>query len=163
MFYPWPDEGYAWHVGTEPDGRRIIRKGGGMPQYATQIVDYPDDRLVFVWATNNLQQRWRQALNRGIAGVAFGTEAVVPPARVAGDVRGFAGRYVTSNGKIFEIAANDDFLYALENDASVPADGPFFLTGANELTGFNPTLLTLTRMTLEGNTIRVGEVVAARR
>ena len=67
MFVERPNEGYAWHVERDEKGRRFIHKGGGMQEYATQIVYYPDDRLVVIWATNNLQRRWRQELNRAIA------------------------------------------------------------------------------------------------
>ena len=73
MFMDRPeDEGYAWHVQRDKSGRRMLLKGGGMPQYATQIIEYPDDRIVIIWATNSLQKRWRQDLNRGIAEVMLG-------------------------------------------------------------------------------------------
>lgn len=66
------EEGYAWHVEVDPKGRRRIHKGGGMPQYATQIVWYPDQRLVIVWASNDLKRRWRQDLNAGIQELMLG-------------------------------------------------------------------------------------------
>ena len=72
MFLERPNEGYAWSSGRDASGRRLIRKGGGMPQYAAQILYYPDDRLVIIWASNSLQKRWRQDLNRGITDVMFG-------------------------------------------------------------------------------------------
>jgi CubicO group peptidase (beta-lactamase class C family) len=62
MFYPWPEEGYGWHVTPE-----LISKGGGMPEYASQLLFYPKEGVVIVWASNNLEKRWRQTLNRGIA------------------------------------------------------------------------------------------------
>jgi hypothetical protein len=64
-------EGYAWHVDRDEAGRRRIHKGGGMPQYATQVVYYPDDRVVIVWASNSLEKRWRQDLNREIAAIVL--------------------------------------------------------------------------------------------
>lgn len=69
MFEPRPEEGYAWHVERDANGRRMIHKGGGMREYASQIIYYPDDRLVIIWASNDLGKRWRQDLNRGIAAV----------------------------------------------------------------------------------------------
>lgn len=166
MFEDRPEEeGYAWHVDRDADGRRMIHKGGGMPQYAAQLIHYPDDRLLIIWVSNNLQQRWRQALNRGIAAVAFGKEAVVPPPRVAsGDLGAFAGNYVTASGKRLQLAQLDDYLHALANDLNVPAGMPFFRVGDRELAGFHPTRLTLTRMTFDGDQVKVtlpdGEVVA---
>jgi CubicO group peptidase (beta-lactamase class C family) len=71
MFVERPSEGYAWHVERDDQGRRFIHKGGGMQEYASQILFYPDDRLVVVWATNNLQRRWRQELNRAIPAAAL--------------------------------------------------------------------------------------------
>jgi CubicO group peptidase (beta-lactamase class C family) len=166
MFEERPEEeGYAWHVDRDAVGRRMIHKGGGMPQYASQMIHYPDDRLVIIWASNNLQQRWRQALNRGIAAVAFGTEAVVPPPRVAGgDLGALAGSYATDSGKRLQLVQLEDYLHALENELGVPIGMPFFRTGERELTGFNPTRLTLTRMTFDGDQVTVslpeGQVVA---
>jgi Beta-lactamase len=72
MFEERPeDEGYAWHVARDDKGRRMIHKGGGMPQYASQIIHYPDDGLLIIWISNDLQKRWRKDLNSGIAGVAL--------------------------------------------------------------------------------------------
>lgn len=72
MFEDRPEsEGYAWHVERDDAGRLRIHKGGGMPQYATQVINYPDDRVVIVWATNSLLKRWRQDLNREIAAIAL--------------------------------------------------------------------------------------------
>lgn len=166
MFEDRPEEeGYAWHVDRDADGRRRIHKGGGMPQYASQIVHYPDQRLVILWASNNLQQRWRQALNRGIAAVAFGTEAVMPPPRMTGvDPGALASSYAAASGKRLQLARIGDSLHALENELGVPSGMPFFAIGERELAGFDPTRLTLTRMTFDGEQVKVslpdGEVVA---
>lgn len=166
MFEERPEEeGYAWHVDSDASGRRMIHKGGGMPQYAAQLVHYPDDRLVIIWMSNNLQQRWRQALNRGIAAVAFGTEAVTPPPRVpAGNLGPFAGSYVAGSGKRLQLAQLGDYLHVLENELGVPTGTPFYRTGDRQLVGFNPSRLTLTRMTFAGDQVTVtlpeGQVVA---
>lgn len=71
MFYPWPEEGYAWHVERDPAGRRLFRKGGGMPEYASQILYYPDERVVIIWTSNDLKKRWRQTLNKEIPRVVL--------------------------------------------------------------------------------------------
>lgn len=68
MFEDRPEsEGYAWHVEVDKNGRRRIHKGGGMPQYQTQIIWFPDERVVIIWATNDLTKRRRQELNERIA------------------------------------------------------------------------------------------------
>jgi CubicO group peptidase (beta-lactamase class C family) len=71
MFHPWPNEGYAWHVQRDAKGRHMIHKGGGMPEYASQIVEYPEQGVVIVWASNDLRKRWRQDLNRGISAIVL--------------------------------------------------------------------------------------------
>ncbi len=72
MFEDRPEvEGYAWHVDVDKNGRRRIHKGGGMPQYQTQILWFPDERVVIIWATNDLTKRRRQALNEDIANAVF--------------------------------------------------------------------------------------------
>ena len=74
---PPPREGYAFHSERDAKGRWIISKGGGMPEYASQILEYPEERVVIIWACNNLDKRWRQAVNRGIAATLFGGD--LPP------------------------------------------------------------------------------------
>lgn len=72
MFTDRPEEeGYAWHVDRDDKGRLRIHKGGGMPEYASQVLYFPNDRLVIIWATNNLEKRWRQDLNRGLTAAAL--------------------------------------------------------------------------------------------
>ena len=56
-------EAFGWHVETTDDGRLRISKGGGSDDFASQLLYYPRERVVIVWATNNLRQRWRQTLN----------------------------------------------------------------------------------------------------
>lgn len=76
MFEDRPEEeGFAWHVERDDAGRLRIHKGGGMPQYATQVIHYPDERVVIIWATNSLEKRWRQDLNREIAAIVLGAGA----------------------------------------------------------------------------------------
>lgn len=65
------EEGYAWHVEVDKNGRRRISKGGGMPKYQTQLLWYPDERVVIIWATNDLTKRRRQELNERIADAAL--------------------------------------------------------------------------------------------
>lgn len=57
-------EAFGWHVETTPDGRARISKDGGSDDFASQLLYYPRDDVVIVWASNNLRQRWRQTLNQ---------------------------------------------------------------------------------------------------
>jgi CubicO group peptidase (beta-lactamase class C family) len=70
MFTPWSEESYGWHTDTT-EGRLRRHKGGGLKHGATQILWFPDDDVIIVWASNNVQKRWRQELNRTLTGHVF--------------------------------------------------------------------------------------------
>jgi CubicO group peptidase (beta-lactamase class C family) len=74
-------EAYGWHVNAATDSTRArIDKGGGSADFASQLLYYPTERVVIVWATNNLRQRWRQTLNRALADIVFtGSTRALPP------------------------------------------------------------------------------------
>ncbi|HJS42402.1 MAG TPA: serine hydrolase [Gemmatimonadales bacterium] len=55
---PPAQEAYGWHVSPTR-----IDKGGGSAKFASQLLYYPDRRIVIVWACNDLRQRWRARLN----------------------------------------------------------------------------------------------------
>ena len=141
MFYPWPEESYGWHVETTERGTPFINKGGGMPAYASQVLYYPAARLAILWASNDLVQRWRQALNRGLTAVALGELVVLPPPVAAADslmLRRYAGRYVAPSGTAVEFRARGEYLYAVENELSIPTSVPFRPTAPGAFTGFDP-------------------------
>ncbi|MGH7678939.1 MAG: serine hydrolase domain-containing protein [Gemmatimonadaceae bacterium] len=70
---PPAEEAYGWHVRPATDSTRLqIDKGGGSASFQSQLVYYPNDRVVIVWATNDLRQRWRQTMNRTLADIVFG-------------------------------------------------------------------------------------------
>lgn len=70
MFTPWSEESYGWH--TDSAAGRIRRhKGGGLRHGATQILWFPNDSVVIVWASNNVQKKWRQELNRSLTDIIF--------------------------------------------------------------------------------------------
>ena len=56
---PPAQEAYGWHVSPTR-----IDKGGGSANFASQLLYYPDQRTVIVWACNDLRQRWRAKLNQ---------------------------------------------------------------------------------------------------
>jgi len=149
MFYPRPNEGYAWRVTTDSSGLPFISKGGGMPQYAGHILRYPSEDLVIIWASNNLQQRWRQALNRGLTAMALSRRVELPPAQVRLSPTGLGRMAVScraSEGGGLTLRTGNGFLYAETNPLGLPLDMPFFSTAREVLTGFDPStggLLTL--------------------
>jgi CubicO group peptidase (beta-lactamase class C family) len=56
---PPAQEAFGWHVETTPEGGTRIQKGGGSDDFASHLLYYPGERVVVIWATNNLRQRWR--------------------------------------------------------------------------------------------------------
>jgi CubicO group peptidase (beta-lactamase class C family) len=88
MFAPRPAEAWGWHVDPRPDlGGTLIHKGGGMPDFASQILYVPESDLVAIWTCNNLKRRWRRGLNKGLLEIAQGR-----PYGVADALRDTAGR-----------------------------------------------------------------------
>jgi CubicO group peptidase (beta-lactamase class C family) len=84
LFSPPPSpslEAYGWHVYPASDTSRArIDKGGGSDDFASQMIHFPRDSVTIVWASNNLERRWRQTLNRALPELIFtGTTQVPPP------------------------------------------------------------------------------------
>jgi CubicO group peptidase (beta-lactamase class C family) len=75
LFSPPPPpslEAYGWHVYAATDTSRArIDKGGGSDDFASQLIHFPRDSVTFIWASNNLERRWRQTLNRAIPEMVF--------------------------------------------------------------------------------------------
>ena len=65
-------EAYGWHVYAASDtSRERIDKGGGSDDFASQLIHFPRDSVTIVWASNNLERRWRQTLNRALPDLVF--------------------------------------------------------------------------------------------
>lgn len=139
-FYPWSNEGYGWHVQTDSSGRRLIQKGGGQANFASHFLFYPDDKLVIVWASNNLQQRWRQALNRAIPRAVFDENYILPPTVVDMDtarLRRYAGLYAAASGGKVQLRSSNGYLFSYENDLSLPISVLFFPQSPTTFNGFD--------------------------
>jgi CubicO group peptidase (beta-lactamase class C family) len=84
LFAPPPPpslEAYGWHVSLASDTSRArIDKGGGSDDFASQLIHFPRDSVTVVWASNNLERRWRQTLNRALPELVFtgATKAPLP-------------------------------------------------------------------------------------
>jgi CubicO group peptidase (beta-lactamase class C family) len=71
---PPSQEAFGWHVTLATAATRMrIDKGGGSPDFASQLLYFPNERVVIVWASNNLSRRWRQTLNDALPGLIFST------------------------------------------------------------------------------------------
>ena len=67
-------EAFGWHVYAATDTTRFrIEKGGGSDIFATQLLEFPEEQLVILWASNDLFKRWRQTLNREVPALILGT------------------------------------------------------------------------------------------
>ena len=167
---PPSQEAFGWHVDADPAGRPRIHKGGGSDDFASQIQYYPRDRVVVVWASNNLRQRWRQTLNQSIPALVFGGEGAVslpPVARVARTtLAARAGRFVAGSDTL-ELRAGAGWLYAAENRLGVPTNVMFFPQDGARFTAFDPALRAVTRLELAAGpavfTLADGRRVEARR
>jgi CubicO group peptidase (beta-lactamase class C family) len=72
---PPAEEAYGWHVTPAtgaPGSRARIDKGGGSADFASHLLYYPDDHVVIVWTSNNLERRWRRTLNQVLPDIVFG-------------------------------------------------------------------------------------------
>ncbi len=67
---PPAEEAFGWHVHTV-DGRERVDKGGGSDDFASQLLFWPRERVVIIWASNNLRQRWRRTLNQVLPAIVF--------------------------------------------------------------------------------------------
>jgi CubicO group peptidase (beta-lactamase class C family) len=138
---PPAEEAFGWHVETTADGRHRISKGGGSDDFASQMLYYPDERVVIVWASNNLRQRWRHALNTTLPALVLdGTDTALLPPIVAlpgATLQARAGRY-QSGGDTLQLLARAGYLYAAANPLRVPTNAMFFPQDRLHFTAFDP-------------------------
>ena len=146
-------EAYGWHEETLPDGKLLIQKGGGSDDFASHLLYYPKERVLIIWATNNMRQRWRQTLNRTIPAIVFGGTSLSMPAVVQLPqpvLRGCAGYYFSAADTL-EIRAAQEHLYAARNQLGVPTEVMFFPQGDGVFTGFDPQGAKVTRLIIRGS------------
>src|SRR5262245_45307705 len=78
---PPSEEAFGWHYTPRSDsGRARIDKGGGSDDFASQLLYYPEEDAVIIWASNDLSKRWRRTLNAAIPEIVFtgSTQAKAP-------------------------------------------------------------------------------------
>ncbi len=156
-------EQYGWHVEKSSRGTPLLDKGGGQVNFATHVLYFPAEKLAIIYASNNLQQRWRRTLNAVLPKIALGEGYELPPAVIKLDattLSRYTGSYSASSGSTFQIRATDGYLYVAENNLSLPSSVLFFPQSRSEFTGFDPvnsrTISLRFEMTADGN---VGNLV----
>jgi CubicO group peptidase (beta-lactamase class C family) len=140
LFDATETEAYGWHdqlIG----GRRLIHKGGQTRWFASQVLYYPDEDLIIVWALNDNRQRWRTLLNRGLSAIFLGDDIELP-VPVEADAEALAritGLYRTSNGESvrFRIASDSHGMYVDGDTVCLPGDVLVFPAGENRFFGFD--------------------------
>ena len=78
---PPSEEAFGWHYRPRTDSSRtLIDKGGGSENFASQLLYFPEERVVVIWASNDLSKRWRRTLNTAIPDIVFtgNTQASAP-------------------------------------------------------------------------------------
>ena len=150
---------FGWHVTPRSDSTRArIDKDGGSGAFASQLLYYPEDGVVIIWASNNLRQQWRQTLNRVLPDMVFGRPSALPPV-----VRPYPMDRLTSHmGKYragsdtLELRAGPGYLYAAPNKLNVPTDVIFLPQGQGRFAGFDPATGAVTRLDVRPVTVSVG-------
>jgi CubicO group peptidase (beta-lactamase class C family) len=128
MFAPAPTEQYGWHVEKSSWGTTFIQKGGGQVNFASHVMFFPEDRLVVIFVSNNLQQRWRRFLLANVPAAALGKNYLLPPAITRIDsasMQRYEGAYVGTNGLKVSIRCNDGHLSIDGGGPAIP-DGVLF-------------------------------------
>ncbi len=151
---PPASEAFGWHVETA-DGRDRISKGGGSDDFASQLLYYPRDRVVIIWTSNNLRQRWRHTLNGTLPRLILdGTDATLLPPVVGfptAMLQARAARYL-SGGDPLQLLAGSGYLYVAANQLRVPTNVMFFPQDTLHFTAFDPSNGSRTRLWFgEGN------------
>lgn len=50
--YAHVDEGYGWHVMKTVRGTTVIRRGGGMPNFESEVQWYTDENTIIIFTVN---------------------------------------------------------------------------------------------------------------
>ena len=121
-FDPDETEAYGWHTEIDDQGRTFIHKGGGLEAMQSQILAYPDQGVVVVWAHNNMSRNWRRALNRGLSSIALGDPYLLPPGITASAASApdLAGWWQTGSGTGLELVETDEGLEVGGNGFGIP-------------------------------------------
>jgi CubicO group peptidase (beta-lactamase class C family) len=155
---PPSQEAFGWHVNPRSDTSRArIDKGGGSPDFASQLLYYPEDGVVIIWASNNLRQRWRRTLNQVLPDMVFGRRSALLPAvrpYPTDKLISHVGKYRAGNDTL-ELRAGPGYLYAVSNKLTVPTDVIFLPQGQGRFTGFDPATGTVTRLEVAAATVTI--------
>jgi CubicO group peptidase (beta-lactamase class C family) len=148
MFAPAETEQYGWHVETTERGTPLIQKGGGQVNFATHIMQFPAEGVVIVFASNNLQQRWRRTLTTNLPRAAMGETVLLPPPTIPFDKKSME-RYLGAYGEV-SIQAAGGALYLVTKSESLPTTIRFFPTAPSTFHGIDTAKNQLVSLTFEG-------------
>jgi len=154
---PPSQEAYGWHVTTDSGGRPLIQKGGGSDDFASDMLYYPSDRVIIIWASNNLRQRWRRALNRTLSALAFDKPAAALPEVTSLPVGALAtrARLYRSGNDSLHLRAGPGYLYAESNQLGVPTELMFFPHDTNHFTAFDPLSGNLSELRFDESSVTI--------
>jgi CubicO group peptidase (beta-lactamase class C family) len=154
---PPSEEAYGWHVTTDSAGRPLIQKGGGSDDFASDMFYYPRERVVIIWVTNNLRQRWRRTLNRTLPAVVLdSTPAQLPRvAPLPAAVLNSRAQLYHSGEDTLRLRSGSGYLYADANQLGVPSSAMFFPQDSLRFTAFDPTTGRQTRLRFDGRSVMV--------
>jgi CubicO group peptidase (beta-lactamase class C family) len=161
-------EAYGWHVTTDSGGRSLIQKGGGSDDFATDMLYYPSDRVVIIWASNNLRQRWRRTLNRTLTAIVLDSAPAQLPrvAPMPGTTLNSRAQLYHSGEDTLRLRSGSGYLYADANKLGVPTSAMFFPQDTLLFTAFDPTTGRQTRLRFDDRSLTVqlpdGREVVAR-
>lgn len=164
MFAPAPTEQYGWHVETTERGTPLIQKGGGQVDFATHVLQFPAEGVVIVFASNNLQQRWRRTLTTNLPKAALGETYLLPPPTIPfaqPSVQRHLGGYRDGAGAAVDIHAAEGALALATKAASLPSTVRFLPTGPSTFHGVDTAKSQLVTLTFDaaGAVLRTGNEV----
>ena len=153
---------------TDSAGRPLIQKGGGSDDFASDLLYYPREHVVIVWASNNLRQRWRRTLNRTLSASIFDSAPAILPQVAwvsATALNGWAQTYHSGEDTL-RLRAGAGYLYAEANRHGVPTSVMFFPQDSLQFTAFDPSSGEQTRLRFTDGSVTVqlpdGRQVVAR-
>jgi CubicO group peptidase (beta-lactamase class C family) len=150
LFAPAATEQYGWHVQTTARGTPLIEKGGGQVNFATHILMFPADRVTIVFASNNLQQRWRKTLTASLTKAAFGEVTLLPPPIIRFDHARLLGAYHDEAGNAVDVRFSEGALILATKNAAIPSDVRFFPTSASTFHGVSTAKNQIVSLTFDG-------------
>lgn len=118
-------EAYGWHTEHDEKGRLRIHKGGGLPAMNSQIIAFPEEDIVIVWALNGATHNWRRTLNASLSAIALDESYSQVPSfkdiRYPSSKKLEPGVYSTADGYMLELVVENGQPVLRGNGIGAPA------------------------------------------